>query len=85
MASAGLGQHLNQTLAFVEVGFSVGFIMDGQLKFAFMDYDNFCSMYVKVNRNDISQIDIKIYDGAGVLVPFHQDAVTNIRLHFRKI
>lgn len=42
-------------------------------------------MYVKVSTKDISQIDIKIYDGAGVLVPFHRDAVTNIRLHFRKL
>ena len=41
-------------------------------------------MYVSVSRDHISQIDIGIYDDAGKLVPFHQDSVTNIRLHFRQ-
>ena len=42
-------------------------------------------MYVKVNADYISQINIEIYDGAGKLIPFHQDAVTNLRLHFRRV
>ena len=42
-------------------------------------------MYVPVIQNPISQIDIAIYDGAGQLIPFVSDAVTSIRLHFRKV
>ena len=42
-------------------------------------------MYVPVIQNPISQIDIGIYDGAGQLVPFVSNAVTSIRLHFRKV
>ena len=41
-------------------------------------------MYVPVIQNPISQIDIAIYDGAGQLIPFVADAVTSVRLHFRK-
>ena len=41
-------------------------------------------MYVHVQQNHISQIDIGIYDGAGELVPFIDDAVTTLRLHFRQ-
>ena len=40
-------------------------------------------MYVRLLRNHISQIDIGIYDGAGQLVPFVEDAVTTLRLHFK--
>lgn len=39
--------------------------------------------YVDLKSNYIPQIDISIYDDAGVLVPFHKDAVTTITLHFR--
>ena len=42
-------------------------------------------MYVRLLSNHISQIDIGIYDGAGQLVPFVEDAVTTLRLHFRQI
>ena len=42
-------------------------------------------MYVPVIQNPISQIDIAIYDGAGELVPFVADAVTSLRLHFRRL
>ena len=41
--------------------------------------------YVKVKGNQFSQIDISIYDDAGTLIPFHRDAITSIRLHFRRI
>ena len=41
--------------------------------------------YMKVTGNRLSQIDIGIYDDAGKLIPFQQDAVTSIRLHFRRI
>ena len=40
--------------------------------------------YVKVKGNQITQIDIGIYDDAGKLIPFHRDALTSIRLHFRR-
>ena len=42
-------------------------------------------MYVHVSRDRISQIDIGIYDGAGQLVPFINDSVTTLRLHFRQL
>ena len=41
-------------------------------------------MYVPVLHKHISQIDIGIYDGAGMLVPFHEGAVSSVRLHFRR-
>ena len=41
--------------------------------------------YIKVKGNQIPQIDIGIYDDAGKLFPFHRDALTSIRLHFRRI
>ena len=41
-------------------------------------------MYVQINRNHIQQIDIKIYDGAGQLVPFVKDSITSLRLHIRR-
>ena len=41
--------------------------------------------YVKVKGNQFAQIDIAIYDDAGKLIPFHRDALTSIRLHFRRI
>ena len=40
--------------------------------------------YVKVKGTRLSQIDIGIYDDAGKLIPFHRDARTSIRLHFRR-
>lgn len=40
--------------------------------------------YVKVKGQQFSQIDIGIYDGAGQLIPFHREARTVIRLHFRR-
>ena len=42
-------------------------------------------MYVPVITDRISQINIGIYDGAGQLIPFIQDAVTTLRLHFRQV
>ena len=42
-------------------------------------------MYIRVIRDHISQIDIAIYDGAGQLVPFVNNSVTSLRLHFRQI
>ena len=42
-------------------------------------------MYIPVKQNQISQIDIGIYDGAGQLVPFVTDSKTILRLHFRPI
>ena len=41
-------------------------------------------MYVTVNCDRISQIDIGIYDDAGKLIPFHRDAITSLQLHFRR-
>ena len=41
-------------------------------------------MYIPLVRDYISQIDIEIRDDAGQLVPFHDDALTTLRLHFRK-
>ena len=41
-------------------------------------------MYVPVKKTYISDILIGIYDDAGKIVPFHRDAITSIRLHFRK-
>ena len=41
-------------------------------------------MYTNINTNRISQIDIGIYDGNGKLIPFLNDAVTTLRLHFRQ-
>ena len=40
--------------------------------------------YIDLKSNYIPQIDISIYDDAGALVPFHQDAITSITLHFRR-
>lgn len=42
-------------------------------------------MYVPVRQNRISQIDIAIYDDAGCLIPFTQDSLTSLRVHFRKV
>ena len=42
-------------------------------------------MYVKVAKDFISQIDIYIYDGSGKRVPFSNQVVTTIRLHYRPI
>ena len=42
-------------------------------------------MYVHVSNDRISQIDIGIYDGAGQLVPFIDQSVTTLRLHFRQL
>ena len=42
-------------------------------------------MYVHVSHDRISQIDIGIYDGAGQLVPFIDESVTTLRLHFRQL
>ena len=42
-------------------------------------------MYIPVARDHISQIDIEIRDDAGQLVPFRHDALTSLRLHFRKV
>ena len=41
-------------------------------------------MYVPVKKTYISDILIGIYDDAGKIVPFHRDAITTLRLHFRK-
>ena len=41
--------------------------------------------YAKVKGNQHAQIDIGIYDDAGKLIPFHRDAITSIRLHFRRV
>jgi len=41
-------------------------------------------MYVRLLANHISQIDIGIYDGSGQLVPFLDDSVTTLRLHFQQ-
>ena len=40
--------------------------------------------YIGVKPQLISQIDIGIYDDAGQLVPFSRDAITSLRLHFRR-
>lgn len=42
-------------------------------------------MYVHVSRDYISQIDIYIYDGSGKLVPFVEQAITCLRLHYRQL
>lgn len=42
-------------------------------------------MYVAINRSHIQQIDVKIYDGAGQLVPFVKDSITSLRLHIRRV
>ena len=42
-------------------------------------------MYVSLIRNHIAQIDIEIRDDAGQLIPFTDDALTTIRLHFRQV
>ena len=39
--------------------------------------------YVSVIQNNISQIDIGIFDGGGELIPFSDGATTVLRLHFR--
>ena len=41
-------------------------------------------MYVPIRHSTISQIDIEIHDDAGELVPFVSEAVTSLRLHYRK-
>ena len=41
-------------------------------------------MYVPVARNHISQIDIGIFDDAGITVPFTTDGLTSLRIHFRQ-
>ena len=41
-------------------------------------------MYVPVKKTHISSITVEIYDDAGKIIPFHSDALTSIRLHFRK-
>ena len=40
-------------------------------------------MYSPVICDHITQIDIEIRDDAGQVIPFHSDALTTIRLHFR--
>lgn len=42
-------------------------------------------MYVKLKHKHISQIDIGIYDDAGQVIPFNRDAITTLRLHFRRV
>ena len=42
-------------------------------------------MYIAINQDRISQIDIAVYDGAGQLIPFVSDARTTLRLHFRQV
>ena len=41
-------------------------------------------MYVPVKKTFVSDITVGIYDDAGKIVPFHHDAITTIRLHFRR-
>ena len=41
-------------------------------------------MYIPIRKTYISDITIGIYDDAGKNVPFHRDAITCVRLHFRK-
>ena len=41
-------------------------------------------MYVPIRHSTISQIDIEIHDDAGELVPFVAEAVTSLRIHYRK-
>ena len=41
-------------------------------------------LYIPVIHNYISHINIKIYDGAGKLVPFARDSITSIHLHFQQ-
>ena len=40
--------------------------------------------YIAVVAQVINQIDMAIYDDAGQVVPFDRDAITSIRLHFRR-
>ena len=40
--------------------------------------------YINLKSNYIPQIDISIYDDAGMLIPFHKDAITTLTLHFRQ-
>ena len=40
-------------------------------------------MYSPIICDHITQIDVEIRDDAGQLVPFHSDALTTMRLHFR--
>ena len=40
--------------------------------------------YVKVINPRLSHITIELYDDAGQLIPFHRDAMTTLRLHFRR-
>jgi len=42
-------------------------------------------MYISLARSRIAQMDIEIRDDAGQLIPFVEDALTTIRLHFRQI
>ena len=42
-------------------------------------------MYIHVKQSRVSQIDVAIYDGAGDIVPFVDDAVTTLCLHFRQV
>ena len=42
-------------------------------------------VYVPVRSDHISQIDILICDGAGDVVPFMHEAITILRIHFRKV
>lgn len=41
--------------------------------------------YISLIQNEISEINIEIYDGAGELIPFAEEAITVTRLHFRRI
>ena len=40
--------------------------------------------YVDLKSNYIPQIDISIYDDAGMPIPFHKDAITSLTLHFKR-
>ena len=42
-------------------------------------------MYISLMRNRIAQIDIEIRDDTGQLVPFTEDALTTLRIHFRQV
>ena len=61
------------------------------ISFANINYDSTLAekifktpMYIPVSQNRVSQIDIELYDGAGQLIPFVDDGVTTMRLHFRQ-
>ena len=41
-------------------------------------------MYVNVNSDRINQTDIGIIDYIRQLIPFRQDAMTDLQLHFRR-